>query len=131
MANISCSFLPLSCSTTGISILKTNLPIVIHPSSGLAGAFLGNGWTWRLFIADINGYLNQLNGDSSGTTGWGVATLQQGRVMNGSAIAMTIARSTTAGMNVFYVDDSSKLLTTAVYNISDDRNYGFQQTGRI
>ena len=134
MANISCSFLPLSCSSNGSYVIRPNIPITIHPSSGLAAYFLGaEGWTWRVYFADTSGQLNQLDGDSSWTNNWEVLTLQQGRMINGSAISVSVAL-TIVGVNVFYVDNLSKTLATAVYNISNDHgdgNRGFQQTGRI
>ena len=88
-ANLTCAARSVSCSTGYNGIISTNVQYPVNASSGLAAVYGGPYFTWRVYYYDISGYLSELDGDNTGTSGW-TSSVVGGKALHGSSIAVAL-----------------------------------------
>jgi hypothetical protein len=114
-ANLTCPLTSISCTLQFNGIITTDSTYPVHALSGLSAAYLGGTYSWRVYYHNTDGTLSELDGDAAASTGW-TSRIVGGKAKIGSNIAVSLANSSSSpGINVFYVDEATALLTTVTW----------------
>lgn len=112
MVKLSCPADSVNCTVTANMVVSSAVKVPVNKFTGLGVVNVDSDQDWRVFYHDKDGYVSQLQGNS---TGFGSGEIIGGIGLNASSIAAVNVNQTTNNINVFYVDTLTQALVFTQY----------------
>ncbi|KAL3426765.1 hypothetical protein PVAG01_00274 [Phlyctema vagabunda] len=109
MAGHACAAGSSSCSITTNKVVSNNLSIPLNNDTDLAAVTVNDAQDWRVYYQDQSGSISELMGNAAG---FGTGSIIGGAGLNASSMAAVNIDSSTNNINVFFVDGTTKKLST-------------------